>query len=146
MPEIPTAYGGLVISSMFAGKAVLFIAACGLGMEYIAVRLLTHRLGIKSLPWLFAFAGVHIVSWPLATFLIMALGDSRLMEQIADTAGLWFVIPFAIGFEVLVGAVEGIAYGMIFSKTGTLRKRMIASVIGNIVGFIAGFAASSSSK
>ena len=141
MSQIPTAYGGLVIGGMSAGSAVLVIAACGLGMEYIVMRLLTHRMGIKPLPWLFAFAGVHLVSWPLATYLIMALGDSRLLEQIADAAGLWFVIPFAVCFEALIGVVIGISFGMIFSNTGTLRKWVIASIIANLLGFIAGFAA-----
>mgnify|MGYP001600348496 CR=1 FL=1 len=141
MPEIPTPYGGLVISLVFAGKAMLVIAACGLGMKYIVMRLLTHRFGIKPLLWLLAFIGVNVVSWPLVTSLVSVLGDNQFLAQLADKAGLWFVLPLTISFEIIIGIVEGIAFGLIFSKFGTLRKWVVASIVANIIGFIAGFVA-----
>jgi len=140
LPEIPTAYGGVVISGSYHTLAVLLITASGLGTEYIVFRILTHRMGVRPLPWLLAFIGVHAISWPLATHSIMALGDSHFLDSIAEAMGA-FAFLILIGFEMVVGVVEGIAFGLIFSKFATLRRWIAISIVANLVGFFAGFAA-----
>ena len=139
IPWIPTAYGGVAIKHLYVNSALVLIVACGLGVEYVVLRYMTNRLGVKPLAWLAAFLGVHVVSWPLATYLVSRLDHSHLFNTIAEAIGP-FSLLILVGLEVLIGLVEGLAFAFIFLEPGASRRWIRASVVGNLCGFVTGLA------